>query len=152
MLEETGRALPRTRYGKISRVEINEERRGQGRGDGRLYFTVSVPRGPLYITLAPLTKGSWWDGSIQDRIIWVVICRRRCWFFDSVCWLVRVRPPAARTRSLRGPIPPPPPVFPSSLPSLLRCPLSPRFPSLFALYLRPSLGRRPTALRERSEC
>lgn len=38
---------------------------------------------------------SWRDGSLQDRIIWVVICRRRCWFFDCVCCRVRVRPPAA---------------------------------------------------------
>lgn len=71
------------------------------------YFTVADLRGPTgaprrfynaasYITtLKPLTKDSWWDGSLQDRIIWVVICRRRCWFFGRVCCRVRVRPPAA---------------------------------------------------------
>lgn len=48
-----------------------------------------------YITLWSLTKDSWRDGSLQDRIIWVVICRRRCWFFGCVCCHVRVRPPAA---------------------------------------------------------
>lgn len=61
------------------------------------YFTMArPPRGPRragarrsydvasYITLRPLTKDSWWDGSLQDRIIWVVICRRRCWFFSCV--------------------------------------------------------------------
>lgn len=112
-----------------------------GRGGRTVVFHRLGSMGPAIHNAGPLTKGSWWDGSLQDRIIWVVICRRRCWFFDSVCWPVRVRPPAARTRSLRGPIPPPPPVFPSSLPPpSLPCPLSPRFPSLFALSVRPSVA------------
>lgn len=61
-----------------------------GAGARRSYDVAS------YITLRPLTKDSWWDGSLQDRIIWVVICRRRCWFFGRVCCRVRVRPPAAK--------------------------------------------------------
>ena len=59
--------------------------------------------GPAIHNAGPLTKGSWWDGSLQDRIIWVVICRRRCWFFKAMCWLVRVRPPAASDPLAPGP-------------------------------------------------
>ena len=104
-------------------VEINGKRKGKGKREreeadssnmstgAAWYFTMAHPpqaQGPparvarrsydatSYITLRPLTKDSWWDGSLQDRIIWVVICRRRCWFFSWMCCHVRVRPPAAK--------------------------------------------------------
>lgn len=68
-------------------------------------------RSVIHNAVRPLTKGSWWDGSLQDRIIWVVICRRRCWFFGWLCCRVRVRPPAVTdppgtSRARRAPLSP----------------------------------------------